>query len=667
MRLAPLQGKKPSRPRRSGKNKNMQREWSAGPASLRKRRRYRRILASALFTALSTSPGAFAAEPAPEDLADLSLEQLGSIDITSVSRKKERLIDAAASVFVITSEDIRRSGVTSLPEALRLAPNLEVSRVNSNSYAISARGFNNSVGNKLLVLVDGRTVYTPLFSGVFWDTQDIFMPDVERIEVISGPGGTLWGTNAVNGVINVITRRSADTQGGLAVAGGGNTERGYGVRYGAALGEKGTFRVYGKSFDRDSTSRENQTQALDAWDKGQIGFRADWGSAADGFTLQGDGYRGDIDQAGDVDTRLSGGNLVARWTRALANGGHFQVQTYFDNAKREMAGSITERLNTYDIEFQHGLGTRGDHAVIWGGGYRNARDHVENTFALAFLPADKNLEWANLFIQDELALHTDLKLIAGIRVEHNPYTGLEVLPSARLAWKPAPEHLLWTAVSRAVRSPSRLDRELFAPSQPPFLLAGGPDFESEVSDVLEAGYRAKLSAKLSYSLTVFHHIYDHLRSIEPNPGGGFVLANRMQGTGTGAEAWASFQATKYWQLSAGGFVLHQDLELEAGSGNPGGTSAAGNDPDYQWALRSSLDLPYRTALDIWVRHVAELPNPVVPAYTAVDARLGWQARSDVELSLTIQNMFDPQHPEFGTPGTRSEVERAVYAQILWRF
>lgn len=620
-----------------------------------------------VLTAALSLPDAFAAERESRDFADLSLEELGSIEVTSVSRKTELLTDAPASIFVITAEDIRRSGVTSLPEALRLAPNLEVSRVNASSYAISARGFNNSIGNKLLVLIDGRTVYTPLFSGVFWDTPDIFLPDVERIEVISGPGGTLWGTNAVNGVINVITRRAADTQGGLAVAGGGNTERGYGVRYGAALGGNGTFRLYGKAFDRDSTLRENQTQALDAWDKGQIGFRADWGSATDGFTLQGDGYQGDIDQAGDVDTKLSGANLVARWTRALSTGGHFQVQTYFDNTEREISGSISERLNTYDIEFQHGLAAHAGHTVIWGGGYRNASDHVVNTPALAFLPADKNLAWGNLFVQDEVALRTDVKLIAGIRIEHNPYTGLEFLPSARIAWKPAPEHLLWTAVSRAVRSPSRLDRELFSPSQPPFLLAGGPDFESEVSDVLEAGYRGQPSARVSYSLTVFHHIYDHLRSIEPNPGGGLVLANRMQGTGTGAEAWASLQATKYWRLSAGGFVLHQDLELEPGSGDPSGTRAAGNDPDYQWALRSSLDLPHRTALDIWVRHVAKLPNPVVPAYTAVDARLGWQPHDDVELSVTVQNLFDPQHPEFGTPGTRSELERSVYAQVLWHF
>src|SRR5881392_810469 len=288
-------------------------------------------------------------------LSTLSLEELSNIEITSVSKRAERLSDAPTSVFVITGDDIRRSGATSLPEALRLAPNLEVARVDSRQYAISARGFNNTIANKLLVLIDGRTVYTPLFSGVFWDAQDTLLEDVDRIEVISGPGTTLWGANAVNGVINVITRRAAETQGALLVAGAGNLERGAAARQGGKLGADGAFRVYGKISDRDQTSRADGTSAHDSWDSGQVGFRADWGTAAGAFTLQGDAYRGTIDQAAAGDIRISGGNLLGRWARQLSGGDRVQAQAYFDNTGREIPGTFEERLNIFDVEFQHAL------------------------------------------------------------------------------------------------------------------------------------------------------------------------------------------------------------------------------------------------------------------------------------------------------------------------
>src|SRR5438552_11121534 len=390
------------------------------------------------------------------DIGDLSIEELSNIKITSVSRHAERLSDAPAAIFVITGEDIRRSGATRLSEALRLAPNLEVARTSASSYAISARGFNNTIANKLLVLIDGRTVYTPLFSGVFWDAQDVMLEDVERIEVISGPGATLWGANAVNGVINVITRRAAETQGTLLAAGAGNLERGAAARQGGKLGEDGAFRVYGKVSDRDRTLRADGTSAHDSWDSGQAGFRADWGTAAGAFTLQGDAYRGTIDQAsGDI--RISGGNVLGRWARQLSGGDRVQVQAYFDNTEREIPGTFTERLNILDVEFQHALRVGSQHSVIWGGGYRRADDHVSNTAAIAFLPADRNLRWGNLFVQDEIALHGDqLRLTLGTKAQSNPYTGTEFLPSARIAWKPDASRLVWSALSRAVRAPARL-------------------------------------------------------------------------------------------------------------------------------------------------------------------------------------------------------------------
>ncbi|MCI3951985.1 MAG: hypothetical protein K0R53_1482, partial [Burkholderiales bacterium] len=318
------------------------------------------LLLVAAFPAQSAAPA--------RDLADLSLEELSNIEVTSVSRRAERLSDAPASIFVITREDIRRSGVTSLPEALRLAPNLQVARVNASSYAISARGFNNSIGNKLLVLIDGRTVYTPLFSGVFWDAQDVMLEDVERIEVISGPGATLWGSNAVNGVINVTTRPARDTQGALVSAGAGNLERGGAVRYGAALGGGGHVRLYGKYFDRDNTERADGSPVRDAWDKGQFGFRADWGGADRSFTLQGDAYRGELEQAAPGQIKLEGMNLLGRWNHHLGDGSNLRFQAYYDHTQRNQPGTFREELDIFDVELQHALKPLGAHALVWGGG-----------------------------------------------------------------------------------------------------------------------------------------------------------------------------------------------------------------------------------------------------------------------------------------------------------
>jgi iron complex outermembrane receptor protein len=615
-------------------------------------------------TVLLALAGGALAQPAQRDLADLSLEELANLEITSVSRRAERLADAPASIYVITAEDIRRSGSTSLAEALRLAPNLQVARIDSRQYAVTARGFNGTAAsNKLLVLIDGRTVYTPLFSGVFWDAQDTLLEDVERIEVISGPGATLWGANAVNGVINVITRSAADTTGTLAYAGAGNLERGVALRHGVELSGGGAVRVYGKFFDRDSTERANGTPVPDEWQHGQAGFRADWRAAADSFTFQGDAYRGKQEQVAPSDT--SGGNLLARWTRRLSGADRLQVQAYFDNTEREIPGSIVERLNTYDIEAQHGLQAARAHYLTWGGGYRQANDRVTNSTTLAFLPPDKTLRWTSLFAQDEVDLSDTLRFTVGVKLENNSYTGTEFLPSARLAWKLAADQLLWAAASRAARAPSRLDRELFAPGQPPFLLAGGPDFRSEISNIFELGYRGHAGARASYSVTAFHSVHDHLRSVEPAGGGGFVIGNKMEGKSSGLEAWGSLRATTVWRLSAGLVLLDQDLRLKPDSGDPSGVAAAGNDPAHQFSLRSSLDLPHGQQFDVTLRQVGRLPSPAVPEYTALDLRWGWRIRRDLQLSATVQNAGDPGHPEFGAAATRSEIGRGFLLAVRW--
>jgi iron complex outermembrane recepter protein len=598
------------------------------------------------------------------DLADLSLEELANIEVTSVSRRAERLVDAPASVFVITGEDIRRSGVTSLPEALRLAPNLQVARVDARQYAITARGFNNTIANKLLVLIDGRTIYTPLFSGVFWDEQEVFLPDVERIEVISGPGGTLWGSNAVNGVINVITRRASETRGTLAFAVGGNLERGIAARHGTTL-SGGGLRVYAKAMDRDHTVRADESAVSDGWRNSQAGFRADWAEGANGFTVQGDAYRGRMDQVAE-DLRTSGGNLLARWTRQSPGGSRLQLQSYFDFRDRESPGSFTEHLNTYDVELQQAFAPRAGHLLTWGAGHRRARDRIDNTPALAFLPAEHELRWSNAFAQDELALRSDLRLTVGAKVERNPYSGNEWLPSARLAWKPDAERNVWVAASRAVRAPARLDRELFIPGQPPFQIAGGPDFNAEISKVLELGYRAEPSARSAYSLTVFYARHDHLRSLEPIGGGAFVIGNEMEGDTTGLEAWGSWHITPPLRLRAGALLLDQDLRLKPGSGDPQGARAAGNDPKHQLMLRASFDLARRQDLDILLRHIGRLPDPEVPRYTGLDVRYALILRRALEASVTLQNLLDRRHPEFGAPATRSELERAVLFRLAWQ-
>jgi iron complex outermembrane receptor protein len=603
---------------------------------------------------------------AASDFVDLTLEQLGSIEVISVSRRAERLGDAPASIFVISGEDIRRSGVRTLPEALRLAPNLLVARTNANSYAISARGFNNSVGNKLLVLIDGRTVYTPLFSGVFWNAQEVMLEDVERIEVISGPGATLWGANAVNGVINVITRPARDTQGGLLAAEAGNRSLAGAARYGGRLGADGHYRVYARGFDEQNTERANGTAVADGWNKGQAGFRADWGNTSRTFTLQGDVYRGDLEQTLPGKGRLEGVNLLGRWNQKLASGSDLRVQAYYDRTTRDQPGSFREELDILDIEFQHALQPMGQHRFLWGGGYRHARDRIENSVALAFLPPHRGLNWANLFVQDEITLRPGLDLTAGAKAESNDYTGVEFLPSVRLAWKPSVDQLLWGAVSRAVRSPARLDRDFFVPANPPFLLAGGPNFRSEISNVIEAGYRAQPAGNVSYSVTAFYHLHDHLRSLELQPGGSIVFDNQIEGSTHGLEAWGTYRVTPAWRLSGGLLVLKQHLRRKPGSTDIGGVNALANDPNHQWMVRSTLDITPRHEFDVMVRHVGGLPSPSVPAYTAVDVRLGWRARRNLELSLTLQNLLDSTHPEFGAFPGRSEFERAAWVKLLWR-
>jgi iron complex outermembrane receptor protein len=605
-----------------------------------------------------------------EALKQLSIDQLLDVQVTSVSKRSEALLDAPASIVVITAEEIQRSGATTLPQALRLAPSLQVARMDSVQYAISARGFNNAVGNKLLVLVDGRTIYTPLFSGVFWDQQDLLLEDIDRIEVITGPGATLWGANAVNGVINVITRSAVDTTGRLLVGNVGSTERSGAVRLGTEI-EGGAVRFYGKYSEFDNTERADGSEVPDEWKRAQIGFRADWERGRDSFTLQGDAYEGGSEHRGFVnglefpEIEVSGANVLARWQRALSGGSEIQVQAYVDHSERRDRLFFAPTATIADIEFQHSIPGE-KHDLLWGGGYRHGRDEVDPGLATVFIPSERSLDWANLFVQDEIDLLEGLRATIGLKLERNDYTGTEYLPNVRLAWKPSHDRLVWGSLSRAVRAPARYDRDVRFPGFPPFLVIGGPNFESEVANVAELGYRARAGEAVSYSLTGFIHFWDKLRSGSAIP---VEIENKIEGEVYGLEASLDYQPASWWILSAGLTLLEEDLQLEPDSTDPVGVdnSTLRNDPDYHWSLRSSFNLPHDVELDLRLWRVGSLPQPVVPSYTELDLRLAWHVNASVEVSLVGRNLLHDSHPEYGDPMPRSEIERNVFGQVRWRF
>ncbi|WP_081897673.1 TonB-dependent siderophore receptor [Massilia sp. BSC265] len=636
---------------------------------------------------LAVALGAHGEEPErrPDNLADLSIEELANIPVMSVSKRPERLQDAAAAIFVITAEDIRRSGAATLPEVLRLAPNLHVARVNGYSYSISARGMNqsgNSYSNKLLVLIDGRSVYTPLFSGVFWDAQEVLLEDVERIEVISGPGGVLWGLNAVNGVINITTRSARDTQGSLATLQAATDGATVSYRHGGTTAGGIAWRAFGKTTRREDSELASGAPVNDAYRRSLVGVRADWERGLDRFSVIGNAYRGRFDQPapGEINApgvpatlgkvRSDGVNLTARWERLLAGGASLMAQAYFDHTLRRAEPLFGERLYTTDLQFQHTLapvaGPGGRHSIVWGANVRHSRDRVDNSAVVAFLPPRTSQQWANLFAQDEIALARDWYLTLGSRLEYNEYTGSEWLPSARLSWRLSSQHALWAAASRTVRAPSRLDVDAFLPGRPPYLLRGGPQVRGEVSRVFELGYRGNPAPALSYSVTLFHHDYDYLRTTETNPAGFITFDSLMEGRSSGIEAWGSWQAAERWRLSAGWTAMHQKLRLKPGSSDVNATRVADRDPAHTFQLRSVYGIDDRRDIELTLRKVAGKSFPEVPAYTALDARFGWRIRPGLELALTGENLTGG-HGEYGTIVYRAEIERRLGVKVVWEY
>lgn len=617
-----------------------------------------------------------------DQLKQLSLEQLLSVNVTSVSRHPEPWLEAPSAIQVIANDDIHQSGAITLPEALRLAPNLDVAQKNPHDWGISARGFNAALGNKLLVMIDGRTVYTQLFSGVFWDVQDLLLEDVDRIEVVSGPGATLWGANAVNGVINVTSKSAKDTVGGYVEAGGGTEWRDFAaVRYGTSVAPNVYLRVYGKTFDRDNAVFANGVEAPDSWTMRRGGFRLDADLPADrSLTFQGDMYQGSEYVVTGGIQRVSGGNLLGRWTRTWSADADMRLQMYYD--RTHLADPITnqfgsqkylnDNLDTYDLDFQHRFRVAERHQMVWGAGYRLTHDDVRNAPNTAFLPPTVDHQLFSAFAQDEISLRDSLFLTVGSKLEHDDYTGLEVEPSARLSWRLTDAQTLWTAVSRAVRMPSRYDRDIFLPNPPPTIATGNKHFASETLIAYEAGYRAQLATDLSGSVSLFYNDYSRLRSIGPAAGTRLPIffANDLYGETHGLEVSAQYQVTRAWRLRAGYDLLLEHLHIRPGAIDIYNTHNETSDPKHQASLQSFLELPANLSFDLTARWIDTLltPGGTVPSYAEMDARLAWHPNDRWEFSLDGQNLLHPHHPEFGiaTP-RREELQRAVYAKVSVKF
>jgi len=599
-----------------------------------------------------------AASASAPDLAELSLEQLADIVVTSTSRRPEKLIEAPASVYVISAEDIRRSGATNIVQALRLAPNLFVGLGDGNQAVIGARGQYAGTSDKMLVLVDGRTIYTPLFAGVFWDAQFFMVEDIERIEVISGPAATLWGSNGVNGVISITTKSAADTRGALVAAHGGNDERGAAVRQGWDLPGGGAYRLYARYRSTRENSLDTGAPANDASERTIAGFRADW---LDRATLSGDVYKGTIDNLGG-NRSVSGGHLLGRWSEALSSGAVLRITSYYDVTRREHLGSFKERLDLFDADVLYENRPAENHTLVAGGGYRFARDDIVNTPVIGFSPQRASFEWANVFVQDEWRLTRALELTGGLKAERNPYTGTEWLPNLRLSWTWSPGQFAWGALSRAIRAPSRIDRDAFTP-----VLRTNDTFKSEVANVAELGYRAQVTPALNVSATVFYQRYPNLRSAQLTAdGAGVIFANGFEGRAHGLESWATWLVTPRWKVTGGFTLLSERFNLRAGFSDVAGITQFSNDPRHTALLRSSWDLGRDWEADVTVRNVGRIPNFAVPGYTALDARLAWRPRRDLELAIAAANVSDGPYAEFGAPGARAVFDRSYMLQVRWQ-
>jgi iron complex outermembrane receptor protein len=669
----------------------------------------RAMLAALAAALLATNSGAQSGQSVP-DVTTLSMEDLMNMQVTSVSKRTQKVADAAAAVFVITQEDIRRSGATSIPEALRLVPGLEVARIDENKWAIASRGFNGRFDNKLLVLIDGRSVYTPLFSGVYWNVQDVMLEDIDRIEVIRGPGATLWGANAVNGVINIISKKAKDTQGGVVSAGAGTEERGSGsARYGSTIGNT-AYRAYGKYFNWGPSLYSSGTTAHDGWDELRGGFRADWTPAgANSLTLQGDIYQSKYGETLTVPSlsapysgtfpnngNYSGGNILGRWNHS-SEGSSMSLQMYYDNTTIADNSLFVDHQNIFDMDFQQGFHVGDSQQFVWGLGYRSIRDRNDSSFSVSLQPNQVTLNHFSAFLQDEVSLVDNrLRLTFGSKFEHNDFTGFEVQPNARLLWTLTPNQSVWTAVSRAVRTPAlteeglRLNSAVIPPATPtnptPFpavvTVFGSHQFQSEDLLAYELGYRVQVTSSLSADVATFYNNYSNLRTAEPGVPSlegspaptdiviPFFAANKMSGGTYGAELFADWKVIPKWRLVGSYSYLQMDIRKNSDSLDPTADNPNGSSPRHQWYLRSSIDLPMHFEDDTTLRFVDHLPSLNIPSYYSLDAHLGWRPVQLVEFSIGGQNLLNNQHLEFIPDFINTAptvVKRTVYGSLTFRF
>ena len=640
-----------------------------------------------------TSPG----QTPPPDLFQLSLEDLMNLKVTSVSKKEQTMSRAAAAVAVITQEDIQRSGATNIPDLLRMVPGLNVAQINANTWAISARGFNSQFSNKLLVLVDGRAVYTPLLGGVSWETLDVPLMNIDRIEVIRGPGGAIWGPNAVNGVINVITKKTSDTQGGVLTTGGGTQSLQSGMaQYGGRFGNT-DYRAYAKYLNDNNFPDPSGQNGADGWDLLHGGFRADSKlSERDSLTVEGDLYTGsegatlvhsDLSAWENVNVprlaELSGGNLLGRWEHTFSGRSNTALQLYYDSYSRSGPESLEVR-HTIDFDFQHHLALGDRQDLMWGIGFRSSPDHTDGTIDQSWVPADRTFNLASAFVQDEIVLKPNsVFLTLGTKIEQNNFTGFDIQPSARVAWTLDSRRMLWASLSSADRIPSRRDQNLDAvlaamPGPEEVVLFGNPNMKNEHVIAYEAGYRSQISRRLSADVAVFFNKYSRLESIDllapytasdSNPP---VVVHQAQvgnagaGKSGGVEVSANWKPTNRWTLSPGYSFLSMNLHTDANSA----TDAQGSNPGHQVQLRSRLELSRRLAWDSNAYFVGSLPDQSLSSYARLDTQLVWSLGERLQLALVGQNLLNDHHQEFNGSlqvVNSTQVKRGAYARVTWWF
>ncbi|HZS46539.1 MAG TPA: TonB-dependent receptor [Blastocatellia bacterium] len=656
---------------------------------------------------LATSTGLFAQQQqSSKDLTDKSLDELMSVQVTSVSKKEQSLFTTPAAVYVISQEDIRRSGSSTIADVLRIVPGLDVARVNTNTWAITARGFNGRFSNKMLVLIDGRSVYTQEFSGVYWELQDMILEDIERIEVIRGPGATIWGANAVNGVINIITKRASSTQGGLVTARSGNEDQAIGgIRYGGKIGDSLYYRAYTQYSDRTGQIIPSSLTAEGPWHMLRGGFRVDWRvSDRDSLTLQADIYKSNSENVGPSLTSVtsplqivnqpvqsSGGNVRVQWDRVVSAKSDFKLSFYVDRTKRNDS-KVDDGLYTINFDFSHhlALGNRND--IVWGAGYKYTTDNIVGSFDVVFLPKKLAEHFANAFVQDEITVvENRLHLTLGTKFERDGFTGYSWQPSAKIAWTPSNKQTVWAAVSGADRLPSRNSRDILVhlntiplPGNKIGLLTlnGNPDAVAERLVAYEAGYRVQATAKLSLDIASFYNVYNRLSTTEPlqpffeaNPFPPHLViplqyGNKMSGDTYGAEVSANWNATTWWKLSAGYSWLRMQMHPDPTSKDT--TTAPkteGSDPHHQIQLQSYLTLPHRFDLDASLNYVDKLAGQNTPSYVRIDLRLGLRLSESFEASVGVQNMLDSMHREFGDVEAINSalIKRSAYGKLTWRF